>query len=211
MSTSGFTLHGFWLSGPSYKAALTMSLCGIKFAYKSIDLQKGAHKTPEYLAINRYGQVPALKHGELVLVQSNAILDYITELSSKFRGHDKPSTWHAREWLSWEADRLAPGVYRSRFYARFMPNADAALVKHFKDAAEAGLKVLEEHLAKGPWLVGKDTTTADIACWCPVAFMSEAGLDIATYPHIKAWTERLAKLPGFKLPYDLMPKEDVAA
>jgi hypothetical protein len=36
-------------------------------------------------------------------------------------------------------------------------------------------------------------------------------LTLDSHPNIKAWSERLAKLPGFKLPYDLMPKEDVAA
>jgi glutathione S-transferase len=211
MAASGFTLYGFWLSGPSYKAALMFSLGGIKFGFKSINLQQGANKTPEYLALNRYGQVPTLKHGELVVVQSNVILDYLSELSGKFRGHDKASVLHAKEWLAWEADRLAPNVYRTRFYKRFAPDTDANVVKAFNDSAAAALKVLDGALAKGPFLVGKDAGIADIGCWAPVAFLEEAGFAIDSYPHIKAWSERLTKLPGFKLPYDLMPKEDVAA
>jgi len=211
MSTSTFTLYGFWLSGPSYKAALMLSLSSIKFGYKSIGLQQGAHKTPDYMAVNRYGQVPTLKHGDVVLVQSNVILDYLSDLSGKFRGGDKMSTWHAKEWLAWEADRLAPGIYRTRFYKRFAPNSDPNVVKVYSDAAAAGLKVLDEALAKGPFLVGKDATIADIGCWAPVAFLEEAGFELASFPNIKAWSERLAKLTGFKLPYDLMPKEDLAA
>ncbi|HUN52419.1 MAG TPA: glutathione S-transferase family protein [Candidatus Sulfotelmatobacter sp.] len=211
MATSGFTLYGFWLSGPSYKAALMLALCGIKFGYKSISLQQGAHKTPEYLALNRYGQVPTLKHGEHAIVQSNVILDYLSELAGKFRGHDKASVVHAKEWLAWEADRLAPNVYRTRFYKRFAPNTDPNVVKVFADAADVALKVLDGALAKGPFLVGKEASIADIACWAPVAFLEEAGMSIDLYPNVKAWAERLGKLPGFKLPYDLMPKEDVAA
>lgn len=211
MAASGFTLYGFWLSGPSYKAALMLALSGIKFGYRNINLQQGANKTPEYLALNRYGQIPTLKHGELNLVQSNVILDYLSELSSKFRGHDKPSTLHAKEWLAWEADRLAPNVYRTRFYKRFAQNPDPNVVKVFSDNADVALKVLDGALAKGPFLVGKEASIADIGCWAPVAFLDEAGLALDNYPNIKAWSERLAKLPGFKLPYDLMPKEDVAA
>ncbi|HYM32491.1 MAG TPA: glutathione S-transferase family protein [Candidatus Cybelea sp.] len=211
MATSSFLLYGHWLSGPSYKAGLMLSLCGIKFGFRLVDLTKGAHKTPEYLAINRYGQVPALRHSDVVLVQSNVILDYLSDLAGKYRGPDKAHSWHAKEWMAWEADRLAPGLYRSRFIQKFAPNTDANVAKAYRDAGEAGLKVLEESLGKAPFLVGKDATIADVACWAPVASMSEGGFDIANYPNIKAWSERLSKLSGFKLQYDLMPKEDVAA
>lgn len=44
------TLYGIWLSGPTYKAGLALSLMGESFAYKHVDLRAGAHKQPEYLA-----------------------------------------------------------------------------------------------------------------------------------------------------------------
>jgi glutathione S-transferase len=53
---SKMTLHGIWLSGPTYKAGLALSLLGQDFAYKHVNLRAGAHKKPEYLAINRFGQ-----------------------------------------------------------------------------------------------------------------------------------------------------------
>ena len=61
-----FKLYGIQLSGPTQKAALTMALAGQKFSYKHVNLMKGEHKTPDYLKMNRYGQVPVLQHGELV-------------------------------------------------------------------------------------------------------------------------------------------------
>src|SRR6185369_3396894 len=64
---SKLTLYGIWLSGPTYKAGLALSLMGQPFAYKHVDLRAGAHKQPEYLAINRFGQVPALVDGDLKL------------------------------------------------------------------------------------------------------------------------------------------------
>jgi len=209
-AAKGFTLYGSWLSGPSYKVGLMLSLTGQTFAYRALDLPKGAHKTPDYLAVNRYGQVPALRHGDFTLVQSNTILDYLSDLTGKYRGGNAATTWHAKEWLAWEADRLAPGVYRSRFYNRFAPNTDPAVIKVYRDAGEAGLKVLDGQLAKTKWLAGAEPTIADIGCWCPVAYLEEAKFALGDFPHVKAWSERLAALPGFKLPYDLMPKADVA-
>lgn len=80
---SKMTLHGIWLSGPTYKAGLALSLLGQDFAYKHVDLRAGAHKKPEYLAINRFGQVPALVDGDLKLCQSGSILLYLADKFGK--------------------------------------------------------------------------------------------------------------------------------
>ena len=69
---SKMTLYGIWLSGPTYKAGLALSLMGQPFAYKHVDLRAGAHKQPDYLAVNRYGQVPALVDGDLKLCHSGS-------------------------------------------------------------------------------------------------------------------------------------------
>ena len=83
---SKLTLYGIWLSGPTYKAGLALSLMGQPFAYKHVDLRAGAHKQPEYLAINRFGQVPALVDGDLKLCQSGSILLYLADKFGKMGG-----------------------------------------------------------------------------------------------------------------------------
>src|SRR5258707_15237673 len=76
---SKLTLYGIWLSGPTYKAGLAMSLKGQPFAYKYVELRAGAHKQPDYLAINRFGQVPALVDGDLKHCQSGSTLLYLAD------------------------------------------------------------------------------------------------------------------------------------
>ena len=83
---SKMTLYGIWLSGPTYKAGLALSLMGQAFAYKHVDLRAGAHKQPDYLAVNRYGQVPALVDGDLKLCQSGSILIYLADKFGKMGG-----------------------------------------------------------------------------------------------------------------------------
>ena len=106
MAKTSFTLYGIALSGPTYKAALMLNLCGEPFSYRHVNLREGAHKKPEFLAVNRFGQVPALVHGALTLCQSGAILEYLAETLGKFGGTDAPTRQRAREWLFWDADRL---------------------------------------------------------------------------------------------------------
>jgi glutathione S-transferase len=209
MTQAGFTLHGMGLSGPTYKVALMLTLCGERFSYRHINLREGAHKRPAFLAINRYGQVPALEHGELKLCQSAAILQYLSEVLGKFGGADGPTRQRSREWLFWDADRLSPGVLRTRAIARGFFKAEPPVAAVSREAGEAGLGVLDHWLAAQPFLTGAAPTIADIACYGVVAFAEEGDFRIADWPHIKAWGARIAALPGFKSPYDLLPMADI--
>ena len=123
---SKMTLYGIWLSGPTYKAGLALSLLGQPFAYKHVDLRAGAHKQPEYLAVNRYGQVPALVDGDLKLCQSGSILLHLAEKFGKMGGKTPEEKARVREWLFWEFDRLASNIYRPRAIKRgFMKAEDS--------------------------------------------------------------------------------------
>ena len=203
-------LHGIAFSGPTYKVALMFALSGEPFAYKHMDMRAGAHKAPDYLAINRYGQVPAIIDGALRLCQSGAILQHLAEKYGKFRGRTAEQQARAREWLFWDADRLAPGIFRSRAAARGFLNLDPATANHFRDAGENGLKVLEAELGKSDFVAGSEPTIGDIACYGVLAFAKEGNFDLSGYPNISAWMQRMEGLEGFKGPYDLLPLHDIA-
>ena len=81
---------------------------------------------------------------------------------------------------------------------------------YFRPLADAALRFVERHARRGrDWIVGGRTATiADIGCWGRMVFMAEGGMDIARCPALMAWSGRLAALPGFALPYDLIPKKD---
>ena len=203
------TLYGLHLSAPTYKVALMLSLCGEAFQYRHIDLFKGAHKEPGFLAINRYGQVPALVHGDLTLCQANVILQYLATTTGKFRGQTESERWHVKEWQFWETDRLHPSMGRTRAFVRFN-KPDPAVADYFRTMANDALKVLDAQLAGRTYLVGDKATIADIACFGTIAHAEEANIDITAFPNISAWRSRMQKLPGHRAPYDLLPQADVA-
>ena len=153
---SKLTLYGIWLSGPTYKAGLALSLMGQPFTYKHVDLRAGAHKQPEYLAINRFGQVPALVDGDLKLCQSGSILLYLADKFGKMGGKTPEEKARVREWLFWEFDRLAPNVYRPRAMKRGFMKLDDNLYQLYSGLAGDALKVLDAALAKSPFLVGNE-------------------------------------------------------
>jgi glutathione S-transferase len=71
-----------------------------------------------------------------------------------------------------------------------------------------GLEVLNDLLDGRDYLVSTRPTIADIAVFGVVAHMAEAKFDVTAWPQVKAWWDRIAALPGFRLPYDLLPRAD---
>ncbi|HVY17822.1 MAG TPA: glutathione S-transferase family protein [Rhodopila sp.] len=200
------TLYGSFTSSSSYKPMLYLSLARLPFSFRTVNLKFGRQKEAAYLAVNRYGQVPALRHQGLAIVQSNVILDYLARTTGHFAGETEQDRWTAREWLSWEADNIT-NVAKVRHYSRFR-QVDPAVMDYFRPLANAAVSFVDKSLEGRAWLVGSGPTIADIGCWGRMVFMAEGGMDIADWPNVQAWSKRLAALPGFALPYDLIPKKD---
>lgn len=206
LSPDRLTIYGSFTSSSTYKPMLYLSLARLPFSFRTVNLKVGVQKSPEYLAINRYGQVPVLRHRGLTILQSNVILDYLAHVTNHFEGHTEQDRWRAREWLSWESDAIT-NVAKVRHYSRFR-TVDPAVMDYFRPPAEAALDFIDRSLNGRDWLVGDDCTIADIGCWGRMVFMAEGGFDIARWPHLLKWSERLRAMPGFALPYDLTPSKD---
>ncbi|MFI5000850.1 MAG: glutathione S-transferase family protein [Reyranellales bacterium] len=207
MTNDRLVLHGSFTSSSSYKPMLFLALAGLPFSFRTVNLKIGVQKQPEHLALNRYGQVPVLRHRGLTLVMSNVILDYLARTTGKFEGSTEQDRWRAREWLSWENDAIT-NVARVRHFARFRKDVDPMIVDFFRPQAEAALALIDKSLEGRNWLVGETCSIADIGCWGRMVFMAEGGLSLDARPNARAWRDRLMAMPGFALPYDLIPKKD---
>lgn len=206
-------LYDLELSGHSHRARLMASLLGIDLQIIPVDLLGGAHKQPEYLAKNPFGQVPVLEDGEVTLFDSNAIAVY---LSSRY---DANRTWlptdpvaaaEVQIWLSKAANELANGPAAARLVTVFNAPLDHATLQA---KAHALLSVMNDHLDRGDWFVGNQPTVADVALYSYAAHAPEGGVDLAPYPNLVNWLRRIEALPGF-IPMtatDTQAKTDLAA
>jgi len=200
------TLYGSFTSSSSYKPMLYLALARLPFSFRTVNLKIGVQKEAEYLAVNRWGVVPSLKHKGLTILQSNVILDYLARATGHFEGKTEQAKWDARSWLSWEADHIT-AVARVRHSARFRKMHDEVIAE-FRPRAEAALSFVDKTVTDQKFLVGDYPTIADIGCWGRMVFMAEGGFEIANWPHLEAWAARITAMPGFALPYDLIPSKD---
>jgi glutathione S-transferase len=192
-------LHRFPLSGHSHRAELFLSLLQLPHELVDVDLAKGAHKRPEFIALNSFGQVPVLEDGEVVIADSNAILVYLASRYGKGRSiewlpADPLGAARVQRWLSVAAGLIAFGPARARLKTVFNARIDAeeAIAR-----AHALLAVMDSELHNTPYLAGAAPTIADISAYAYVAHAPEGNVSLAPYPHVRAWLGRIEALPGF--------------
>ncbi len=187
---------GFKLSGHSHRVELMLSLLGLPFTFEAVNLMAKAHKAPEFLAKNPFGQVPVIEDGDVTLADSNAILVY---LASRYGApHWLPTepvaAAEVQRWLSVAAGPLAFGPAAARMVVLFKSpqNPDEMVAR-----AHGLLKVMDGVLAASPFLTGAQPSIADVANYSYVATAPEGNVSLADYPAVRAWLARVAALPGF--------------
>jgi glutathione S-transferase len=189
-------LYDLDVSGNCYKVRLFAALAGIALETVAVDLRGGAHKRPPLSDWNPLGQLPVLVDGAHVLRDSQAILVY---LAGQYGGLAWwPAHPHGQadivQWLSFAANEVQHSVNQARLVRKFGYPLDqaAALAR-----AAVILPVLDQHLATHDWLAIGRPSIADCAVYPYVALAPDGGVDLAPYPHIGRWMERVERLPAY--------------
>jgi glutathione S-transferase len=194
---SPIRLYRHPLSGHSHRVELLLSVLRLPYALIDVDLAKGAHKAPEFLAKNPFGQVPVIEDGDLVLADSNAILVYLAaryDASGRWLPRDAAGAARVQRWLSVAAGQLAHGPAAARLVTLFGAKLDHAQAK----ATAAQLyAVLDRHLQAQPFVAGAEPTIADLALYSYTAHAPEGGISLDPYRAVAQWLERVESLPGF--------------
>ncbi|MBD1870530.1 glutathione S-transferase [Leptolyngbya sp. FACHB-671] len=190
-------LYGHELSGNSYKVQLFLSLLNLDFEWIKVDLMKAEHKSPEYLALNPFGQVPMLIDGETKLADAQAILVY---LARQYGGEewlplDALPLAQVVRWLSTTAGEVRQGPENARLYHLFrITNIN---IERATQKAEYILAQLDKHLSDRTWLEFERPTIADIAVFPYVALVRDGKIDLSPYPNVLAWIDRVKHLPHY--------------
>jgi glutathione S-transferase len=199
-------LYCFGESGNSYKAALPLELSGLDWEPVKVDFFGGETRSPEYRKSNPMGEAPVLVDGEFRLTQSGAIQQWITDRTGKFGGADR-DRYEVLRWVLWDNHKLSSMAGMTRFLMNFLPEEKrpAEVIAFNQGRLKSAYQTLDAHLAERDWIVGDGPTNADFSCCGYLYYPEPFGFDRAEWSHIDRWLDRIAGLPGWKHPYDLMP------
>jgi glutathione S-transferase len=189
-------IHSFPLSGHAHRVELFASLAGIAHEVINVDLAAGAHKQPEFLALNPAGQVPVVEDGDTVLSDSNAILVYLARKYAPSYIPQRPEEEaEVQKFLTLAAGEIAFGPAAARLINVFKAPLDADFAKA---TAEKVLAKLEAHLENRDFLVGNEPTIADVAIYSYVAHAPEGDVSLEPYSNVRRLLKNIEALKGFK-------------
>lgn len=195
-----YRLFDFLPSGNGYKVRLVLKQLRIPYELFPVDIMKGASRTPEFLAMNPNGRIPLLEvPGRGFLPESHAIISFLADGSHLIPtdAFERARMWH---WLCFEQYHVEPNIGTVRFWTKMLGKTRAELGDKLiekKKSGYAALDVLEESLRGRPYLVENRYTLADIALFAYTHVAHEGGFDLAPYPNVRAWIERVMKQPDW--------------
>ena len=193
-----FCLYDNHLSGNGYKPRLLLAHLGRTYERIELDILKGETRTPEFLARNRNGRIPVLELEDgMCIAESNAILFYLAE-GSRFLPSDRLARSLTMQWLFFEQYSHEPFIAVARHWIQHVGMTDAQRTRlpDKQEGGRAALAVMEGHLREWDWFVGGSMTIADIALYAYTHAAEEGGFDLARYPAVGDWLERVAAQPG---------------
>ncbi|MBI5131793.1 MAG: glutathione S-transferase [Rhodopseudomonas palustris] len=203
-----YRLHYFPESGNAYKLALMLTLCGQTFEPVWTDFGSGVTRTAEWRArVNPMGEIPVLEDDGVRLTQTAPILLQLAERYGRFGGTNAAEKFEVLRWLFWDNHKLSSYCATYRFARTFMPSANPEVQAYFRKRIDDALKILGTRLSQNAFAAGDAPTIADFSMMAYLSFPDdETGFDLpANHPAVHAWLGRIAALPGWRSPYDLLP------
>jgi glutathione S-transferase len=209
-TVAGMDLFYGRISGNSARALFALFEIGAPFRARLLDTRAGENRAAAYLAVNPMGKIPALVDGDFKLWESNAINCYAAE---KARSPLLPASLEGRasvqRWLFFQSAHVTPAcvpVFRAtnpRVQEFWQSRGDPAAAEAGRKELARYLPVLESALADREWLE-RDFSLADIAYAPHLWLVVEGGTDLAPYPRVRGWLDRLLARPAWRKAAELV-------
>jgi glutathione S-transferase len=207
-SAPRYRLHFFPESGNSYKIALMLTLCGQPWEPIWTDFMGGQTRSPQWrTTVNEMGEIPVLEEDGTRLTQTGAILLRLAKRHGRFGATDEAGRFEVLRWLLWDNHKLTSYLATYRFMRAFTRAPNAEVLTFFRNRLDNILAIAEHHFERQLFAFGDEPTVADLSMCAYLSYPpEETGYDLpVTHPAIAAWLGRLAALPGWRAPYDLLP------
>lgn len=204
----------FWPTPNGYKINLALREMELPYAIKPVNIGRGEQFTPQFQALSPNGRMPAILDPEgpdgkpISVFESGAILQYLArKTGNRFYGDDERTRTEVDQWLFWQMAGLGPMAGQANHFRSYAPamTADqrhlAYGVNRYTNELHRLYGVMDQRLEDRDYLAG-DYSIADMACFPWSRYPSARGIDLAEFPRVKAWVERIDARPAVKAAYE---------
>jgi len=201
------------------KACVVAKYLNSPVEFSRVEMLKGEHKQPSYLAKNPNGRIPTLEvSSDLIVWEADAIMAYLARFAGSDLLPEGDKQVEVMRWLSWGTQHFTRHTGQNYFEYVIKPWAGGAFGPTNPAAAEEAAKqwrpnaaVLNEHLASRKYLLGYQLTIADFAVAITLPYAKKAKIPLDEFPNIARWHDRLNELPAWREPFPTPGPEVLAA
>ncbi len=195
----------YWSTPNGRKITVMLEELAVPYTVTFVDIGKREQWTPEFSVVSPNHQIPAIKDPEgpggnpISIFESGAILLYLARKFERLYPRDDARRRVAvEEWLMWQMASFGPFLGQAHHFNLAAAEEVPYAIERYAGFARRLYTVLEQRLAGRDYVAIDDYTIADIAIFCWVARHERHRIDLAEYPAVKEWFERIGARPAVK-------------
>jgi GST-like protein len=200
MAQRPIELH-YWPTPNGHKITIMLEECGLPYTIVPVNIGKGDQFKPEFLAIAPNNRMPAIVDPDgpggkpISVFESGAILQYLGRKMGRFYPSDERARVAVDEWLFWQMGGLGPMAGQCHHFRNYAPEQIKYGIDRYTNEVNRLYGVLNKRLSTHPYVAG-DYSIADMAIYPWVRPYKNQGQDIAEFPHLEKWFQKLHERPA---------------
>ena len=199
-----------WATPNGRKVSILLEELGVDYTVFPVNIGAGEQHKPAFLEISSNNKIPAIVDHEngMRLMESGAILIYLSDKYEKFFANDMLERSRITEWVMWQMGGLGPMLGQVHHFTHFNPGKSTYAEERFQAEAARLYKVLDSRLS-GRKFICDSYSIADIACWPWVSRYERQQIDLRNFPNVRGWYQRIlereAVQRGYHIPENIGP------
>jgi len=200
--TAPIELH-YWPTPNGWKVAIALEEMGLPYETHFVDIGKGEQFSEAFERIAPNHKMPAIVDPEgpdgrpVSIFESGAILQYLGRKSGRFYGATERERIEIDQWVFWQAANLGPMAGQTHHFLNYAPEKVPYAQERYRNEVNRIYGVLDWRLGDRPFVAG-DYSIADMMIWPWAQGWQRQGQDIADFPNMKAWLDRMWERPAVK-------------
>ncbi len=191
----------YWPTPNGHKITMMLEECGLPYDIKPVNIGTGDQFKPEFLAISPNNRMPAIVDPDgpggqpISVFELGAILQYLGRKTGKFYPADERARVAVDEWLFWQMGGLGPMAGQAHHFRNYAPEKIKYGIDRYTNEVNRLYGVMNTRLATRDFLA--DTySIADMASYPWVRPYKNQGQDLAEFPHLERWFQRIRERPA---------------
>jgi len=199
-----------WTTPNGYKIHIALEEMGLAYTAHPINIGKGDQFEPEFLKISPNNKIPAMvdhdgSNGEdYAIFESGAMLLYLAEKTGQFLPKDPVQRYDTIAWLMFQMGGVGPMLGQAHHFNKYAPEKIDYAIKRYEGESNRLYGVMDKRLGQSEFLAGDEYSIADMATWPWLRSAETQGVNMADYPNVKAWFDKIGERDAVKRGLDVL-------